>query len=235
MSAIRTFNVEAGLPTLDEARRLVIEEIKQAKRAGARVLKVIHGYGSSGQGRGALRRAAKIVRAAEKGRGHQGLYRGRGLFHLQRHGAGPAGSGAGVARRPGLGRNQRGSHHPLAEVSGMLKALSIVGFLGMAGGVIAQFATGNLFSSSPLVIAVQVGAVLLLLWARLAFGWRSFHCGGQSDGGRLGDQRAVSAHPASDLHCIQCVQRGWGGRAMVLGERVAGRVGGGLRVAANLL
>jgi len=50
VSAIRTFNVEAGLPTLDEARRLVIEEIKQAKRAGARVLKVIHGYGSSGTG-----------------------------------------------------------------------------------------------------------------------------------------------------------------------------------------
>jgi hypothetical protein len=53
MSAIRTFNVEAGLPTLDEARRLVIEEIKRAKHDGARVLKVIHGYGSSGKG-GAL-------------------------------------------------------------------------------------------------------------------------------------------------------------------------------------
>ena len=34
MSAIRTFNVEAGLPTLDEARRLVIEEIKQASVPG---------------------------------------------------------------------------------------------------------------------------------------------------------------------------------------------------------
>ncbi len=117
----------------------------------------------------------------------------------------------------------------------MLKALSIVGFLGMAAGVIAQFATGNLFSSSPWVIAVQVGAVLLLLWARLTFGRRSFHRGGQSDGGRLGDQRAVSVYPASDLYGDQCVQRGWGGRALVLGERVAGRVGGGLRVAANLL
>jgi hypothetical protein len=53
MSAIRTFNVEAGLPTLDEARRLAIDEIKRAKGAGARVLKVIHGYGSSGKG-GAL-------------------------------------------------------------------------------------------------------------------------------------------------------------------------------------
>ena len=50
MSAIRTFNVEAGLPTLDEARRLVIEEIRRAKREGVKVLKVIHGYGSSGKG-----------------------------------------------------------------------------------------------------------------------------------------------------------------------------------------
>lgn len=53
MSTIRTFNVEAGLPTLDEARRLVIAEIKRAKREGVKVLKVIHGYGSSGKG-GAL-------------------------------------------------------------------------------------------------------------------------------------------------------------------------------------
>ena len=53
MSAIRTFNVEPELPTLDEARRLVIEEIKRAKREGVKVLKVIHGYGSSGKG-GAL-------------------------------------------------------------------------------------------------------------------------------------------------------------------------------------
>jgi hypothetical protein len=41
---------EAGLPTLDEAQRLVIEEIKQAKGAGALGPKVIHGYGSSGKG-----------------------------------------------------------------------------------------------------------------------------------------------------------------------------------------
>lgn len=50
MSAIRVFNVEAGLPTLDDARRLVIAEIKKAKREKASVLKVIHGYGSSGKG-----------------------------------------------------------------------------------------------------------------------------------------------------------------------------------------
>ena len=50
MSTIRTYNVEAGMPILDEARRLVIGEIKQAKREGVKVLKVIHGYGSSGKG-----------------------------------------------------------------------------------------------------------------------------------------------------------------------------------------
>ena len=53
MSLVRTFNVEDGLPTLEEARRLVAAEMKQARRDGARVLKVIHGYGSSGKG-GAL-------------------------------------------------------------------------------------------------------------------------------------------------------------------------------------
>jgi hypothetical protein len=50
MNPLRTFNVEAGRPTLEDARRLVIAQIKQAKRDGARVLKVIHGYGSSGKG-----------------------------------------------------------------------------------------------------------------------------------------------------------------------------------------
>ena len=67
----------------------------------------------------------------------------------------------------------------------MLTTLSIVGFLGMAVGVITQFATGNRFSSSPLVIAVQVGALLLLLWARLAFGRRSFHAAADPTEGGL--------------------------------------------------
>lgn len=53
MSPIRTYNVEATLPTLDEARRMVQEEIRRAKREKIRVLKIIHGYGSSGKG-GAL-------------------------------------------------------------------------------------------------------------------------------------------------------------------------------------
>jgi hypothetical protein len=53
MNTCATFNVEAGLPTLEEARKRVNAEMKSAKRGGIRVLKIIHGYGSSGQG-GAL-------------------------------------------------------------------------------------------------------------------------------------------------------------------------------------
>jgi hypothetical protein len=50
MSLLRTYNVEESLPTLEEARKLVMEEIRKAKTGGIRVLKVIHGYGSSGKG-----------------------------------------------------------------------------------------------------------------------------------------------------------------------------------------
>src|SRR5438067_12479048 len=53
MSVVRIYNVEAGLPTVEEARRLVMEEIRRAKRERVKILKVIHGYGSSGKG-GAL-------------------------------------------------------------------------------------------------------------------------------------------------------------------------------------
>ena len=50
MSLLKTFDVEASFPTLEEARRLVIEEVRKARREGARVLKIIHGYGSTGKG-----------------------------------------------------------------------------------------------------------------------------------------------------------------------------------------
>jgi hypothetical protein len=46
--AVRTLNLEAGLPTLDEARRRLLAEMVTARQKGIRVLKVIHGYGSGG-------------------------------------------------------------------------------------------------------------------------------------------------------------------------------------------
>ena len=56
---VREFNVKATMPTVEEARHLLLDELASAKAGGVRVLKVIHGYGSSGVGgklRGALRR-----------------------------------------------------------------------------------------------------------------------------------------------------------------------------------
>ena len=47
---IRVFNVKSDMPSVEEARRRLIEELRNAKRSGVRVLKVIHGYGSSGAG-----------------------------------------------------------------------------------------------------------------------------------------------------------------------------------------
>jgi hypothetical protein len=53
MPLLKTLNIEADLPSLEEARRRVQVEIRTAKREGIAVLKIIHGYGSSGKG-GAL-------------------------------------------------------------------------------------------------------------------------------------------------------------------------------------
>ena len=57
----------------------------------------------------------------------------------------------------------------------MLKTLSIIGYTGMIGALLGLLATRTLFSSSPLVVSVQVLALLLFLWARVTFGRRSFH------------------------------------------------------------
>ena len=50
MIAVRTLNIEESFPTLEAARQQIIDEIRKAKREGLLVLKVIHGYGSSGKG-----------------------------------------------------------------------------------------------------------------------------------------------------------------------------------------
>jgi protein-S-isoprenylcysteine O-methyltransferase Ste14 len=56
-----------------------------------------------------------------------------------------------------------------------MKVSSAVGFLLMVAGLLGLLASRSLFSVSPVVIAVQVGAFALMVWARLTFGVRSFH------------------------------------------------------------
>jgi hypothetical protein len=50
VNVVKTVNLELELPTLDEARRVAVEQIRNARRSGVRVLKFIHGYGSTGKG-----------------------------------------------------------------------------------------------------------------------------------------------------------------------------------------
>ena len=57
---IAIVNLEAGFPTTAETRKRVATELELARRQGIGVLKLIHGYGSTGKG-GKLRSA---VRAA---------------------------------------------------------------------------------------------------------------------------------------------------------------------------
>ena len=43
-------NLEDGMPTLDQAQRQLTSELARARASGAKAVKLIHGYGSSGVG-----------------------------------------------------------------------------------------------------------------------------------------------------------------------------------------
>ena len=62
-------NIKAGMPALAEARERLIGRIGEAQRSGTGVLKIIHGYGSSGVG-GKLRTALRktLERLLSEGR-----------------------------------------------------------------------------------------------------------------------------------------------------------------------
>lgn len=57
-SNYKTINIEKGLPRVEAAMRLLADEIGAAKRTGIKVIKVIHGYGSTGKG-GALKKGLR--------------------------------------------------------------------------------------------------------------------------------------------------------------------------------
>jgi len=57
-STVRLLNLELSRPSVDEARRRLLGELEAARRDGVRILKVVHGYGSSGVG-GTLRHALR--------------------------------------------------------------------------------------------------------------------------------------------------------------------------------
>jgi protein-S-isoprenylcysteine O-methyltransferase Ste14 len=69
-----------------------------------------------------------------------------------------------------------------------LKWASVVGFVVLVLALIALYLRGELFGGSVLPIALQVLAGLLMIWARIAFGRRSFHAAANpTEGGLVTD------------------------------------------------
>ena len=49
-SRIETVNMKAGMPTAGEAKQRLETELQRARNRGVAVLKLVHGYGSTGKG-----------------------------------------------------------------------------------------------------------------------------------------------------------------------------------------
>lgn len=67
----------------------------------------------------------------------------------------------------------------------MVRSISIGATLTLIAAAVVLYVSDNLFSSSPIVITLQIGAALLMLWARLTFGMRSFHAAANPTAGDL--------------------------------------------------
>jgi protein-S-isoprenylcysteine O-methyltransferase Ste14 len=115
-------------------------------------------------------------------------------------------------------------------VTGAGRALSIAGFVAMVVAILGLFYTRTLLSPSPIVIAAQVAAVALMLWARVTFGRRSFHAAADPTAGGIvtsGPYRFIR-HPIYTAACLFC----WAGIA-ASGSVVA--VGWGLLLTAGAI
>jgi protein-S-isoprenylcysteine O-methyltransferase Ste14 len=86
----------------------------------------------------------------------------------------------------------------------MLKVLSLVSLVLMIAGLLGLIACRSLVSRSPVVIAVQLAAFALMVWARVTFGRRSFHAAADPTEGGLvttGPYRFVR-HPIYTAVCL---------------------------------
>jgi protein-S-isoprenylcysteine O-methyltransferase Ste14 len=66
-----------------------------------------------------------------------------------------------------------------------LKRVSILAFLGAVACVVWLAFQKVLLGAGPVTIGIQVLAVLLMIWARLTFGLRSFHAAANPTSGGL--------------------------------------------------
>lgn len=73
MARLRTVNIEEGFPTRDEALQRLEAALGRARKDGTVVVKVIHGYGSTGSG-GVLRYAVRNFLRRRKEKGELALF-----------------------------------------------------------------------------------------------------------------------------------------------------------------
>ena len=62
---------------------------------------------------------------------------------------------------------------------------SIIPFAIAVVGVVYLYYTGHIFSGNPVDIVLQVLAAVLMIWARLTFGIRSFNASANATAGKL--------------------------------------------------
>lgn len=67
-SPYRTLNLEKGMPTVDQALRRLRAEIASAAIRGSRILILIHGYGSSGEGGAIKGEVRRLLEGMQKKR-----------------------------------------------------------------------------------------------------------------------------------------------------------------------
>src|SRR5581483_554466 len=88
MARARIVNVEEGFPTRDQAIDKLQDALTRARKDGAVVLKIIHGYGSSGTG-GILRYAVRSFLRQKKKRGSLPCSSTERAFRAMTNAAGP--------------------------------------------------------------------------------------------------------------------------------------------------
>lgn len=66
-----------------------------------------------------------------------------------------------------------------------MKVVSVVGFAAMGLAAAGLFIAHSLFGRSPWAIAIQAGAIALMIWARVTLGLRSFHAAANPTAGGL--------------------------------------------------
>jgi len=75
---------------------------------------------------------------------------------------------------------------PAVEQRRLSNVLSVVAFLcAVAGLAVLLLLPRHLVATSPILIGIQVAAVMLMLWARMTFGRRSFHAAASTSEGEL--------------------------------------------------